>query len=259
MSAMSLENRWALVTGGNGGIGSKLVGAMVERGMQVTVADLDAKDCPKNAAMIPVDLSRSESVRALGAQLRESPPDVLVNLAGLNAFGGFGVLDQDRLQALMQVNLLAPMQLANAVLPAMTERGSGHIVNVGSVLAEIALPYFAAYAASKAGVERFSDALRREVAGRGITVTYVAPRAVRTPMNDGPISLFNERSGATEDSAERVAGIILNAIDRKRERVTVGFPEKFFVKINALFPRIVDRALVRNRRLAEDVLAAQTS
>lgn len=255
---MSLENKSVLVTGGNGGIGTPLVERMIAKGMRVTIADLRRACRSPETVFIPVDLSNPDSVYELGETLRVTPPDVLVNLAGLNSFGGFGSMQRDRLQTLMQVNLLAPMQLVNAVLPAMISRGSGHIVNIGSVLADIALPYFAAYGASKAGIESFSDALRREVAGHGITVTYVAPRAVRTPMNEGPIELFNKRSGAKEDSPERVAGIILDAIFRRCARVTVGYPEKFFIKINALFPKVVDRALVRNRKLAEDVLATQT-
>lgn len=256
---MSLENQHALVTGGNGGIGKPLVARMIAAGMKVTVADIFPPDKDTAAAMIPVDLSRPDFADELGASFSASPPDILVNLAGLMAFQGFETMDPVRLQSLMQLNLLTPMQLAHALLPAMVARGSGHIVNIGSMLAGIPLPYFAAYTASKSGIEGFSDALRREVGGRGICVTYIAPRAVRTPMNDGPLALFNERSGTKQDMPERVADVILDAIANRRGRVTIGFPEKLFAKVNGLFPQLLDRALVRNRRLAEDVLAAQTT
>lgn len=251
--AVSLEGATALVTGGSGGIGSCLVAGMTASGMRVTVADRMAP--PAGTASVTVDLSRPESVHELGRQLQQSPPDVLVNLAGLNWFGGFDTMEAGRLEALLQVNLLAPVRLVHAVLPAMLARGSGHIVNIGSVVGDIGLPYFSAYAASKSGIECFSESLRRELAGRGIDVTYVAPRAVQTAMNEGAIERFNQRSGARADAPEYVAGVILDAIARRRARVTVGWPEKLFVKVNGLFPRVVDRALIRNRRLADEVLA----
>lgn len=251
------EGRRALVTGGNGGIGSRVVERLLARGAKVVVADRDPSACPEGASFVEADLSTAESVYRLGDSMRADPPDMLVNLAGLNAFGAFESMDRRRLEVLMQVNLMAPMQLAQSLLPSMIARGSGQIVNVGSVVGDIGLPYFTAYAASKAGIANFSEALAREVAGRGITVTLISPRAVKTTMNHGAIEQFNAASGASEDSPERVADIIVDAIVRDRKRVTIGFPERLFVKVNALAPSLVDRALTRNRRLAEDVLAAQ--
>ena len=82
----------------------------------------------------------------------------------------------------MQVNLVAPMQLVRALLPAMLERGSGHIVNVGSVLGGIGLPYFSAYAASKAGLIGMTRSLARELAKRNVTVNAVAPGFIESDM-----------------------------------------------------------------------------
>lgn len=256
---MSLDGKRVLVTGGNGGIGVHLVAGLVGAGATVLVADRREDGLVPGAEFVEADLSAPDSVLALGRRLGPSPPDVLVNLAGLNAFGGFESMPRDALQDLMQVNLLAPMQLSHSLLPGMLARGSGQIVNVGSVVGHIGLPYFSAYAASKAGIENFSESLRRELAGRGVDVTYIAPRAVRTPMNEGAIEKFNRRSGAREDPPQRVARIMIHAIERKLARVTIGYPEKLFIKINALIPSLVDRTLIRNRRRAEDVLAADSS
>jgi short-subunit dehydrogenase len=255
---MSPEGRHALVTGGNGGIGRLVVEQLAARGARITIADLYADGTHPDASYIAVDLSKVDSVFALGESFRASPPDILVNLAGLNAFGSFEKIARERLSSLMQVNLMASMQLVHALLPTMLVRGSGQIVNVGSVLADIALPYFAAYSASKAGIAKFSEALRRELAGRGITVTYIAPRAVKTAMNAGTISEYNRRTGAHEDPPEKVAHIIVDAICRDLPRVSIGYPEKLFTRINALAPALVDRSLIRNRHVAEDVLSAET-
>ncbi|MGA8260927.1 MAG: SDR family NAD(P)-dependent oxidoreductase [Arenicellales bacterium] len=256
---MLLDNKTAVVTGGNGGIGVHLVSRLISAGVRVSVADRVKTGLHADAEYIEADLAVPASVRALTEKLRPWPPDILINLAGLNAFGGFESMSLDSLETLMQVNLLAPMQLVHAVLPAMIARGGGQIVNMGSVVGHIGLPYFAAYAASKAGIENFSESLRRELHGRGVGVTYVAPRAVHTPMNQGAIEDFNRASGAREDPPDRVAEIIVEAIARSRPRVTIGYPERLFVKINALFPSVVDRSLIRNRRLAENVLAAHSS
>ena len=122
------EGKKVLVTGGNGGIGTHLVSRLVEQGAHVNGA----------ADFLAVDLSKAESVLALGESLRSTPPDILVSLAGLNAFGEFESMPRTRLDTLMQVNLLAPMQLVHSLLPAMLARGSGHIVNIGSALGGIA-------------------------------------------------------------------------------------------------------------------------
>ncbi len=255
---MSPEDRTILVTGGGGGIGTALVAALTAAGGRVTVADRTPDRCPAGARHVVADLAEPTSVASLAASLRAAPPDILVNLAGINAFGAFDEMPVERLEALMHVNLLAPMRLTRAVLPGMIARGTGQVVNVGSVIGSIALPYFGAYAASKAGLARFSEALRRELAPRGIAVTHVAPRTVRTAMNDGPIARFNRLCGAREDTPDRVAGIIVDAIVNDRANVTIGAPEFLFTRLNALFPGLVDRAMARSRRRAEEVLSTTT-
>lgn len=251
---MSPDGKQVLVTGGAGGIGRHVVDRLLASGAHVTITGRTESDRRPDCAFRQVDLSIPSSVHRLGESLRDAPPDILVNLAGLNAFGAFSEIDHLNLKVLMQVNLLTPMQLVRDLLPAMIQRGSGQVVFAGSILGTIGLPYFTAYTTSKAGIRGFSESLRRELQGRGITVTHISPRAVRTRMNRGAIERFNKRSGATEDSPQRVAGIIVDAIARDRSRVTIGAPERLFVKLNALVPSLVDYAMHRHRRLAEEVL-----
>ncbi len=253
---MQLDQSTVLVTGGCGGIGSLLVERLRSAGARVTVADRaksgEAED------FIATDLADPQALDELCRRIAADTPDILVNLAGINAFCPFESHTAGQLTAMMQVNLLTPMRLVHAALPAMLARRRGQVVNIGSVLGDIGSPYFTAYSSSKAGLDNFSESLRREVAGRGVTVTYVAPRAVKTAMNDGPIETFIRLTKATEDDPGKVAERILGAIRDDRANLTIGFPENFFVKVNALWPSVVDRELLRRRRIAEDLFQSRT-
>jgi short-subunit dehydrogenase len=160
-------------------------------------------------------------------------------------FGSFRDSDPGTLHQLLQVNVEAPMQLARAVLPGMLERGHGRIVNVGSTFGSIAFPFFAAYSASKFALRGYSQALRRELAGSGVGVTYVAPRAVNTPLNPAVVHEMAAQGLMHMDEPGPVALAILRAIEQERGEVYLGFPEKLFARLNALWPSLVDLALRR--------------
>jgi short-subunit dehydrogenase len=108
--------------------------------------------------------------------------DLLVLSAGVGAAGPFEAMSPDALRELVAVNVLSPMMLVRAVLPAMLDRGEGRILLVGSVAGALGVRGEVAYSASKAALVGFADALRAEVAGRGIVVTLCLPGAVDTPF-----------------------------------------------------------------------------
>lgn len=251
------DDRHVLMTGGRGGIGRPLADRLLAAGASVTAIGRGSGQDIDGVRYIRVDLAERLEVDALCEGLHAAPPDILINLAGVTAFCEYETQPVAQLEAMLQVNLLTPMRLAHAVLPGMLERGSGQIVNIGSVIGSIGLPHFAAYAATKSGLRGFSEALRREVAGRGVSVTHIAPRAVRTPMNHGAIDEFNQRVGTSQDRPEVVADRILRAIVRDESNVTVGFPEKLFVKVNALWPRMVDGTVIKNRQVSESILTVK--
>jgi len=122
------------------------------------------------------------------------------------------------------------------------------------VLGGIAAPLFATYSASKAGLRGFSEALRREMAGHGVTVTHVNPRAVATAMNDGVIAEFNKRTSTREDPPAQVAMRIYKAMLYDEKEVNIGLPERFYLKLNALLPLLIDDALIANRHIGENIL-----
>ncbi len=239
-----LKGKKIYITGGTGGIGMPLVKLL--QGAQATVEIHDRAR----------DGDLGGDISGLCARLRDNPPDILVNVAGYNELAYCE--DQD-VQGLAAVNFIAPMLLAQAVLPGMKKRRSGQIVNIGSMTALIPLPHLTGYVAAKAGLKAFSDALRRELSGTGVRITFVTPRAVNTGANKGIKAELNRRTGVTEDNPDMVAERIFRAICNEEKDVRIGWPERFFAFMNAVFPSLVDGGLEKNRKVGEELLGNSLS
>ena len=249
---MQLKGKTVVLTGGQGGIGKILASSLENVGARVIVVDRQL-----GIDTWPTDLSDEKALLGLCEKLTKQPVDILINLAGLMYFGHLHEQPTDQLATMLRVNLEVPIRLSQAVIPGMLKRGSGQIVNIGSVFGALAFPHFVTYSTTKAGLKGFSEALRREYAGKGITVTHIAPRAVKTALNGGIIADLHERTGVINDSPEKVASIILKSIEKERKNVTIGFPETIFTKINALLPGVIDNALTGKRDIADHLLNEQ--
>jgi short-subunit dehydrogenase len=177
--------------------------------------------------------------------------DVLINNAGITDFENFADQDPEVIERIFALNLLAPLQLTRAILPELLERGSGRIVNLGSVFGAIAFPCFASYSASKFALRGFSEALRRELDGSGVGVTHVAPRAVKTGLNSPAVYRMAAAVKMHMDDPVDVAQQVVRAMESDRKDVYLGFPESLFVRVNALLPRLVDRALRKQHRVMQ--------
>ena len=162
----------------------------------------------------------------------------------------FAEQDPGLIQKTVEINTLAPMLLARAVLPAMIEQDSGQIVNIGSTFGSIGFAWFSAYSASKYALRGFSQALRRELAETGIKVTYIAPRAVKTSINSQAVYEMAKAVKMNMDEPDAVAEQIVKCIRKGDKETHLGFPESFFVRINAVFPGLVDRAVRKQNRAA---------
>ncbi|MGE3335304.1 MAG: SDR family oxidoreductase [Rhodospirillaceae bacterium] len=249
-----LDGKHVVLTGGSGGIGQLVTALLVDRGAHVTIVDRQPPPRP-TADFTEGDLSTAAGIAAVGAQLALRPCEILVNLAGIQFFGVYDHQTPAQIEATLNVNLLAPMMLTHSVLPGMRRRASGRIVNIGSIFGSIAFAHFVTYSSTKAGLRGFSEALRRELDGTGIGVTYIAPRAVKTPLNSSQVLAFAAASRMNMDSPEYVAAKIVAAIVGRRKDVYIGFPESLFVRVNSLLPRLVDAALSGSARTARKILA----
>lgn len=236
-----LEGRKLVVTGAAGGIGSLVCALFRAEGAHVT--GVDRVPCEGCDESIVADLSTPQGLEELSMQLAGRRVDILANIAGIQYFGPAERQSAQSIWLGYAVNLIAPVTLIRAVLPQMQARGDGQIVNVGSVLGAINYPYFAAYSSSKAGLKGFSEGLRRELSGMGIAVTYIAPRAVRTAFNNAEVNRFMAMTGMTADDPQHVARQIVEAVIARRCELSIGFRERIFTRLNALFPRLIDAGL----------------
>jgi short-subunit dehydrogenase len=204
------------------------------------------------------DLGSVEGLERVADAVAQKDWDILINLAGIQHFGPVERQSPEHLAASYMVNLVAPVRLTQAVLPSMKARGAGQIVNIGSIFGSINFAHFATYSSAKAGLRGFSQALRRELSGTGVGVTYIAPRAVRTPLNSPAVMQFAAITHMNMDDPDVIARRIVKAIRADRRDVYFGFPESLFVRINAIAPALVDGALAANDRKAAG-LFTQTS
>ncbi|MFQ5633996.1 MAG: SDR family NAD(P)-dependent oxidoreductase [Gammaproteobacteria bacterium] len=201
---------------------------------------------------VPADLSTAAGCEEAAHRATDAlgGVDMLINLAGLMSFCRYEDESIDRLERLIRVNLVAPMVLTRAVIPTMLARDAGQIVNIGSMFGSIGFAHFAAYSASKFGLRGFSQALRRETADTNISVTYVSPRAVRTPINTDAIIEMNLATGTKMDDPEIMANKILHAIETDAKEAYLGFPESLFARLNGVWPGLVDAGTRKQTRVA---------
>jgi short-subunit dehydrogenase len=252
---MRLRGERVLITGGAGGIGSLIAAQLAKAGATLTVIDR-AESVPYEARLIRGDLSTPEGLEAVAAAVASEPWDILINLAGIQHFGPFADQSSAAMLATYMVNLVAPARLAQAVLPGMRERRHGRIVNIGSIFGSINFAHFVTYSSSKSGLHGLSQGLRRELAGSGVHVIYVAPRAVNTPLNSQLVRDFAAQTKMHMDDPKHVARRIVKAIVRCEREVFFGFPESLFVRVNALAPSLVDGALAANDQRAAKLFVA---
>jgi 3-hydroxy acid dehydrogenase / malonic semialdehyde reductase len=187
----TLDGRNALVTGAGGGIGRAIAAALVERGVHVTLGDIDDEAVTQLAGTLgplafPLKLDVTDHPTVDGL-LESIPPDfrpidILINNAGHDVGGrtNFARGPADDWTSILDVNLTGMVRVTRAVVPEMIERNSGDIVNMSSISALRLVPETAAYTTSKAGVRAFSDGLRADLSETAIRVTEVLPGLTRT-------------------------------------------------------------------------------
>lgn len=248
---MNLQGKRILVTGAAGGIGRLVCLRLADKGAELLLADRPGEALDQLVAEIggqavpmPINLLEDGVGEKLAADAQATGSvDVVINLAGIMSFRLFQNESAENLQRMWQVNVIAPMQLTRALLPAMIARGSGRVVNIGSIFGSIAFACFTTYSANKFAVRGFSEALRRELEGSGVDVTYIAPRYTKTPINAGAAARMSEALKMNMDEPDVVAANIVRAIEKDAKDYYIGFPECLFVRINAILPRLVDGSM----------------
>jgi short-subunit dehydrogenase len=257
---MNLTDARVLLTGASGGIGWAVARELRERGADILLTGRDLKALQSLAReidpqgystlVIPADVASHAERRGLidAASSWNGGVNVLINNAGIADFGLFEERGSETIERTFAVNALAPLQLCLGLLPTLKRQKRAHIVNMGSVFGAIAYPGHAVYSATKFALRGFSEALRRELADTSVKVHYLAPRATHTDFNSPKVQALNERFHVATDPPERVALRLCSMLERERDEEVIGWPEKLFVRVNALLPRLVDGALVKQTR-----------
>ena len=244
---MSFSGKKVVLTGGSGGLGRHVAAHFIVAGADLAMLSRNPRE-PAGGKHLPADLSTIDGIAAARIIVAREEPDILVNMAGVQYFGQVEDQPLDSLCESYLINLVAPVVLCQACLPAMKRHSFGQIVNVGSVFGSIPFAHFAAYSSAKAGLRAFSEALRRELIDTGVSVTHVSPRAAQTDFITPDIQKYAQLTRMTIDDPAAVAKKIFRAIERRRKEVTIGVPERIFSRLNAVAPRLVDAAVAKNDR-----------
>lgn len=247
-SPPNLAEQVVLITGASTGIGAALAQILAQQflGIRLVLAARNAEKlaeiatiCRKAGAevlVVPTDLEQSEQVEKLAtsAIAHFGKVDALVNNAGYGQMGPIELIPQRAVKRQFQINVLAPIALIQALVPAMREAGGGRIINISSLGGRLAFPFGGMYSASKFALEALSDALRMELEPFNIQVSVIEPGPVSTEFfiaasqaveetvvnpEQTPYRAAFERLKGLEDqtqsrawTSEKVAQVIVNAL-----------------------------------------------
>lgn len=222
-----LAGRTALVTGASRGIGAAAARVLAGAGARVALVARNqialqslANEIGGNALALPCDLTDPEATQRTVADAviaLGDAPDVLVSNAGIFELAPLAEMALDVFERTVETNLVAPFVLLRAVLPRMRERGSGHIVTIGSIADRMVFPENGAYSAAKYGARAMHEVLRMETRGSGVRATLVSPGPVDTPLWDDILSQGASRQLPTRDimlDPAAVADAVLYVVTR---------------------------------------------
>jgi len=239
-----MKNEIALVTGASSGIGEAIANRLAKAGYKVYgTSRRGAQAGQRTFEMLPLDVTSEESVDAAVKEVLRlyGRIDLLVNNAGFGvapAAAEESSLDQAR--AIFDTNFFGIVRMTRAVLPHMRRQGSGRIINIGSVLGFLPMPYMALYSATKHAVAGYSESLDHELRTMGIRVSVIEPAYIKTPFDanfmapDAPLDEYREIRSAVDkrvkevvqgaDGPEIVAETVLHAAlaARPKLRYTAG-------------------------------------
>ncbi|MDN3222495.1 SDR family oxidoreductase [Pseudomonas nunensis] len=248
---MRLSEARVILTGASGGIGLAIASALCASGARVLavarhreVLEPLLARYPQQLDWVAADLTvLADRRKVLAAAEAIGGINLLINAAGVNHFAMLEQLDDSEINAMLAVNISAPICLTKLLLPLLKQADSAMVVNVGSTYGSIGYAGYASYCATKFALRGFSEALRRELADTRVGVLYVAPRATRTTMNSPAAQALNDALKANVDDPQTVASAAMHAIAGDRRDLYLGWPERFFVSLNSLLPTLVDKGL----------------
>ena len=253
----NLKGRVAVITGASSGIGQATAERFAAEGMLVVlgarrvarlseVAD-GIRRMGGTARAVETDVREPDQVRRLveEAVTTFGRVDVLVNNAGLGYFGPVETTPPDEARHLFEINVMGTLHGVQAAVPHMRRQGSGHIINISSIVGKRATPGNGVYSATKFAQVALSEALRLELASAGIRVSVVCPVSTTTEFFAvaGARSPLQFAAAGPIFSPAQVADAIARCVRRPRAEVMIYRPARALVILNAVAPRLADRIL----------------
>lgn len=262
MSGQSDKTAW--ITGASSGIGEALAKAFVAQGGNAILSGRNVTEltrvaaetgAPERCLILPFDTVDYDSLAGKVAEAIafRGHVDVLVNNAGISQRSPAVDTDLSVYQRIIDVDLLAPIALTQALLSHMVERGRGQIIMISSVAGKAGIPMRTAYCAAKHGLIGYADALRSEVAGQGVKVLVVAPGSVKTNVSrnalnaDGTVRGVSDAAIDNGIDPDKVASLIWEAVATGKREIVIAEgleanipilraqdPEKLFDMVEAM-------------------------
>ena len=253
-----MTGRVCVVTGASHGIGRRIAGDLAARGDTVVLvarpsAALDeaAAAAGERAVAAPCDVADADAVAALVADVeqRHGAIDVLVTAAAVEGFTNVADTSVDELRRTVETNLLGTIYAVRAALPGMLARDRGAIATFSSSSGDFPQPGGAAYAASKAGVSAFTEALWAELEGTGVHAFWVAPGFVPgTKMSTEHVAAIGRPPRFVTRDAAAVSAAVIAELDGTKVRLVLPKVLAWSPLAPVLFPRLALRATARAQR-----------
>lgn len=263
---MELTGKRILLTGAGSGIGRSLALKLAEHQARLVLlgrqkAPLEnvaaaVREAGGEAHVVSADLTEPGAPQRVAhdAMQHLGGLDVLINNAGNVRAGRLEHSSEDEVSAQIALNLTAPILLTRSALEALRDSGDGLIVNVSSAIALVGLPFYSVYAATKAGIAHFGEALRRELHGEGVAVLTVYPGATRTPMMES--SQAGPEHGFDYESPDAVADAVVQGIlDGELSVIRGGEERRRMITANRKDPASVDEMLAGRKDILEAAVA----
>ncbi len=269
----ALQDKIAVITGAGSGIGRALALQLAQKGCRLALSDINAASLAETAAMLPVapytqvlDVADRDAVYDFADKVKLAcgGAHVIVNNAGVALSQTIENMGYDDFEWLMNINFWGVVYGTKAFLPTLRAQDDGIIVNVSSIFGIIAVPTQGAYHSAKFAVRGFTETLRQELDGTGVSAICVHPGGIRTNIArsarhyvDTMGNTDAAKSAAQFDklartSAEQAAAVIVEGIERRRPRVLIGADAKLLDRIQrwapVAYPNFLGALLRRGRR-----------
>jgi short-subunit dehydrogenase len=256
-----LADKVVWITGASSGIGEALAVSASRRGARLVLtsrrqAELERVRSlcadPKQVAVLPLDLTAFDAADATAkASAFFGAVDILVNNAGWSQRGMVADTELSVYRKLLELDFFAPVALTQAVLPGMREKGSGHVVMIGSIVSKIGTPLRSGYAAAKHALDGFTEAARAELWRENIRFTFVMPGFIRTQVSVNALDTHGSSHGKMDPATdkgmapERCAEGIWRAVERNQDEAIVARYEGAIVRFKRFLPALYRFALKR--------------